>query len=308
MRRLSAIMLVALPVLLILVACGPTKHKAGPGPTKVGNIPIAAGTHKLDIDVGTPGHREYLVHVPPKLAHAAFRAGKPVKPLPVVIALHGGADNMGGFETKTGFDSVADKNDFLAVYPDGFLFTWNAGACCAPARLAHIDDVGFLTKLMDHLVDTGIADPDKIFVTGFSNGGGMAYKLACDGPGRIAAIGVVSAALLPPCKPSRPVPTMIWHGTADTNVPYNGGGHQDFNNPKPYPPVSEAVDIWRKVDHLPALHETFYSRSATDCRSTGKGADDAEVVLCTIKGGQHAWPAGAAQRLWDFFVAHPRPA
>lgn len=310
MRQLSAIALVAL---LLLAACGSPQHRAGPEhtagsavPGKVGNIPISAGTHKLDIDVGTFGHREYLVRVPPRLAHAAFRDGKPVKPLPVVIALHGGADNMTGFEGKSGFDPVADKQGFLAVYADGFLFTWNAGDCCAPARLAHIDDIDFLTKLMDHLVNTGIADPDRIFVTGFSNGGAMAYRLACKGPGRIAAIGVVSAALQTPCTPTRPVPTMIWHGTADTNVPYNGGGHRDFNNPKPFPSVGFAVDFWRKEDDLPALHDTFYARSSTDCRSTGKGSNDAEVVLCTIDGGGHAWPADAAQRLWDFFAEHPR--
>ncbi|WP_433175180.1 alpha/beta hydrolase family esterase [Actinoallomurus sp. CA-150999] len=256
----------------------------------------------MKIEVGTPGHREYLVHVPPALGKQRFRAGRPARPLPVVLALHGGADNMTGFEKKSGFDALADDHGFLAVYPDGFAFTWNAGDCCAPARLAHIDDVGFLRRLIDHLTAIGLADPKRVYVTGFSNGGGMAYRFACEAAGKVAAIGVVSAALAMSCHPGRPVPVMIWHGTADHNVPFNGGGHRDFNDRRPFPPVSRAVDFWRRADRLPAL------RTAEDggCRSTGRGDGGAEVVLCVVKGGGHQWPSDASGRLWDFFAAHYR--
>lgn len=293
---------VLLTVVLVLTAC----TQQHPAPRNVGGIPVAAGTHKMKIDVGTPGHREYLVHVPPRLAKQDFRDGRPAHPLPVVLALHGGADNMYGFEKKTGFDAIADDKGFLAVYPDGFAFTWNAGDCCAPARLAHIDDVGFLTKLIDKLTDSGLAAPKRVYVTGFSNGAGMAYRLACQGPGKIAAIGVVSAALAMKCAPSRPVSVMVWHGTADRNVPYDGGGHRDVGVDKPFPPVSYAIDFWRRNDRLPAPHTTVYAKSDTACRSTGRGDGGVEVVLCTVKGGGHRWPPEASSHLWTFFADHPR--
>lgn len=312
MRRIEVLALIGL---LVLGACeSPGSGRHGPphpegsrttsrhtAPESVGGVPTAAGTHRMKIDVGTPGHREYLVHVPPALAKQAFRRGRPARPLPVVLALHGGADTMNGFEKKTGFDALADEHGFLAVYPDGFMFTWNAGDCCAPARVAHIDDVGFLTKLIDHLTGSGLADPKRVYVTGFSNGAGMAYRLACEAPQRLAAIGVVSGALATTCHPRRPVSVMVWHGTADRNVPYNGGGHRDLGDHRPFPPVSRAVDFWRRVDGLPALRAADGA-----CRSSGRGGDGVEVVLCPVKGGGHQWPSDASRRLWGFFAAHPR--
>jgi polyhydroxybutyrate depolymerase len=256
----------------------------------------------MKIDVGTPGHREYLVHVPPALARQRFRSGRPARPLPLILALHGGADNMTGFEKKTGFDGLADAHGFLAVYPDGFAFTWNAGDCCAPARLVHIDDVGFLRRLIDHLTGTGLADPKRVYVTGFSNGAGMAYRFACEAAGKVAAIGVVSGALATTCHPARPVSVMVWHGTADNNVPYNGGGHRDVNDRRPFPPVSRAVDFWRRADGLSPPR----TAGGQGCRSTGRGDGGVQVVLCTVTGGGHQWPSGASRRLWDFFAAHSR--
>jgi polyhydroxybutyrate depolymerase len=262
---------------------GPPTPAPTSGPKKtVEGIPITPGTHKLKLDVGTPGHREYLLHVPPKLK----------SPAPLVLAMHGGASNMGAFEKLSGFDKVADKEGFVVAYPDGFMLSWNAGGCCGPARLGKIDDVGFLTKLIDKLTSSGIADSGQVYATGFSNGGGMAYSLACAGPGKVKAIGVVSAALIIDCKPSRPISVMIVHGTADRSVPYDGGSQRDFNDKRPFPPVSHAVSYWLKEDDLPSL------RQDGPCRiSKGK-----EVVkLCTIKGGGHAWPDGTATQLWSFF-------
>jgi polyhydroxybutyrate depolymerase len=313
MRRVAALVVAGVVLLGACESPGPGRHgsprpsgsrRSGrqETPRTVGDVPTAAGTHRLKIDVGTPGHREYLVHVPPALAKRDFHAGRPVRALPLVLALHGGADNMTGFEKKTGFDPIADDHGFLAVYPDGFAFTWNAGDCCAPARVAHIDDVGFLTKLIDHLTRIGLADPGRVYVTGFSNGAGMAYRFACAAAGKVAAIGVVSGALATACHPARPVSVMVWHGTADTNVPYDGGGHRDFDDRRPFPPVRAAVDFWRRADGLSSLR----AGGAGGCRSTGRGGQGVEVVLCTVAGGGHRWPRGASRRLWEFFAAHPR--
>lgn len=313
MRRL---VLVVLAVVMVLAGCSDTEGGGGgkrtadgKRPTTVAGIPTATGTHKQKLDVGTPGHREFLIHVPPKLTKGKWRGGKPAQRLPVVIALHGGLANMGQMRTLTGFDAIADDEGFLAVYPDGFMTTWNAGDCCGAAKIGKIKDVDFLSRLIDKLTGSGLADPRRVYVTGFSNGAGMAYRMACEAAGRVAAIGVVEGALVTPCSPERPVSAMIFHGTADRNVPFNGGGDRDFNDKRPFPPVSEAVDFWREKAGLPAPRKRVQALSAdgAQCSATGKGSGGAEVVFCRIEGGTHRWPDGASRALWSFFEAHPAP-
>ncbi|TDD61255.1 alpha/beta hydrolase family esterase [Actinomadura rubrisoli] len=317
MRRL---LLLVLAVGLVLAGCTDSKDggkdggtgkatKGGDGkrPATVDGVQTAAGTHKQKLDVGTLGHREYLLHVPSKIAGGRWRDGRPADPAPLVIALHGGFATMGQMRSLTGFDRLSDGKGFLVAYPDGFMTTWNAGDCCGPAKIGRIDDVGFLGKLIDKLTGAGLADPDRVYVTGFSNGAGMSYRLACEKPGKVAAIGVVEGALVTPCDPDRPVSAMIFHGTADRSVPFNGGGDRDFNDKRPFPPVSFAVDFWRKVGRLPEPRERMRALSGgTECTGTGKGTGGAEVAFCKIDGGTHKWPPEAGALLWDFFASHPR--
>lgn len=307
MRRIALLVLAAA---LALAACTEqTGGKGGgePRPAKVDGIPTSAGTHKQKMDVGTFGHREFLLHVPSKVAGGKWEDGKPADAPPLVIALHGGLANMGKMEDLTGFDDLSDEHGFLVAYPDGFMTTWNAGDCCGAAKIGNIDDVGFLTKLIDKLTGAGLADPKRVYVTGFSNGAGMAYRMACEKPDKVAAIGVVEGALVTKCDPSRPVSAMIFHGTADRNVPFNGGGDRDFNDKRPFPPVSKAVEFWRERAGLPEPRERVKARSeGTDCTSTGKGDQGVAVTFCKIQGGTHNWPDEASPMLWDFFAAHPR--
>ncbi|MCP2334909.1 alpha/beta hydrolase family esterase [Actinomadura rupiterrae] len=320
MRRNVLIVLAALLVLVTgLAGCDDGKGKGGAGssgkpggkastavPQDVDGIPTASGTHKQKLDVGTPGHREFLLHVPPGLADRKWKDGRPDKPLPLVIALHGGLANMSQMESLTGFDKVADDKGFLVAYPDGFLTTWNAGDCCGAAKFGKIDDVGFLTKLINRLNSAGLTDPKRVYVTGFSNGAGMAYKMGCDAADKVAAIGVVEGALVTKCDPSRPVSTMIFHGTADRNVPFDGGGRRDINDDRPYPAVSFALNFWRDHDDLPPPKATTLAAQSgnVQCSSSGKGG--VSLALCKVIGGGHAWPRGAAPMLWEFFAAHGR--
>ncbi|WP_026415924.1 alpha/beta hydrolase family esterase [Actinomadura oligospora] len=275
-------------------------------PREVDGFPTASGTTKHKLDVGTPGHREFLLHVPPGLADRKWGNGRPSEPLPLVIALHGGAANMSAMESLSGFDPIADEKGFLVAYPDGFLLSWNAGDCCGPAKIGNIDDVGFLTKLIDRLNSSGLSDPRRVFVTGFSNGAGMAYRMGCEAAGKVAAIGVVEGALVTKCDPSRPVSAIVVHGTADRNVPFDGGGRRDINDDRPYPPVSYAMDFWRKHDDVPKPRPTRLAAQSgnLDCSSAAK--DDVSLALCRVVGGGHAWPKGVSPMLWDFFAAHGR--
>ncbi|MEW2353693.1 PHB depolymerase family esterase [Spirillospora sp. NPDC029432] len=287
-------------VLLVLVLAAGLVH--------VPSLPAAAqpGTHERAVTMYGVWDRSYLLHVPPGPEPRARR--------PLVVALHGGLNDMHYMRESTGLDAVADRNGFLVAYPDGFMRTWNAGGCCWFARMAGIDDVAFLDALIDGLVREGLADPARIYLTGFSNGGGMAYRYACERARRVAAVGVVSGSLAVDCAPRDPVSVMAFHGTADFSVPFGGGGDQDWNNPVPFPPVRAVIDFWREVARLAPLRRITLETAKTVCRTTGPGRGGAEVEFCTIFDGGHEWPRGqgvdpeieASPLLWRFFSAHAR--
>lgn len=135
-------------VAVVLAGCAEAPRGTGGGrPATVGGVPTSAGTHKRKLDVGTFGHREFLLRVPAKVSGGGWKDGRPAVPPALVVALHGGLATMGRMEELTGFDRLSDEKGFLVAYPDGFMTTWNAGDCCGAAKIGGIDDVGFLTKL-----------------------------------------------------------------------------------------------------------------------------------------------------------------
>lgn len=209
------------------------------------------------------------------------------RPLPLVVALHGGLNNGAMLEEQSGLNAEAQRQKFLVAYPDGFLGTWNAGKCCWGARMFNIDDVGFLDALIDGLVKSGKADKRRVYVTGFSNGGGMAYRYLCERAKKLAAVAVVSGSLGTDCAPAKKVSVLAVHGTADPAVPYYGGNNMDWDVQIPYPPVAEVMEFWRRTFALPALAYETQRLPDVTCESSGPGAVVAE--LCTIYGGMHEW-------------------
>jgi polyhydroxybutyrate depolymerase len=162
--------------------------------------------------------RSYQVHVPARKASQA---------LPLVLVLHGGRGDGAGMRDLTGMDSSADTAGFIVVYPDGLQKQWADGRGATNPEKAGVNDVTFLSSLVKQLSSELNADPKRIYATGISNGGFMSARLACDASSVFAAVAVV-AATIPEnvrtnCKPSRAVPFMLIHGTADTFVPEVGG-------------------------------------------------------------------------------------
>jgi polyhydroxybutyrate depolymerase len=210
--------------------------------------------------------------------------------LPVVIALHGVGGNAQDFEDWTRITDSVDKDRFIAVYPDGSplrddRLVWNAGGCCTSAGSRPANDLAFLTGILDALPAYG-GDPSRVYVTGFSNGGMMTYRLACELGNRIAGIAVVAGAL-------NVMPVVIIHGTADDTVPYNGGttptsqelGIQGVPNAS----VSDAVKFWAGRDGCAPTGRTTTSGSVrherfNQCATAGRGID-----VYTIDGGTHTW-------------------
>jgi polyhydroxybutyrate depolymerase len=252
--------------------------------------------------------REYYVHTP------SGYTGK--TPLPLVFVLHGGIQTPEGIERMSGMSAKADAEYFLAVYPKGTgrVNTWNAGACCGYAMENKVDDVAFLRALIEKLEKDYSVDPKHIFSTGISNGGMMSYRLACELSDKIAAIAPVEGAQDIPCHPSSPVTVIVFHGTEDRLVPYNGGSTSFQLGPKRSDtPVAETVAFWVKFDgcsptpkreESTEVHTDFYS----GCRA------GTEVALYAIQGGHHIWPGvsmshnkvPATDLIWDFFAKHPK--
>jgi polyhydroxybutyrate depolymerase len=162
-------------------------------------------------------NRNYVVHVP--------KGYELNTPLPVVLALHGATMNGPMMAWFSGLNRKADEAGFIAVYPNGTgtrsSFTWNGGDCCGSAMQNNVDDVGFISALLNNLTRLYQVDARRVYVTGMSNGAVMAYRLAAELSDRIAAIAPVAGAVgTKPIQPNRPVSVLHFHGTEDEYIPF----------------------------------------------------------------------------------------
>jgi polyhydroxybutyrate depolymerase len=231
----------------------------------------------------------------------------PKQLVPLVVAIHGYTVDSTEMETSSHFDDLAQQDGFIVVYPQGLSNSWNAGSCCGHNSN---DDVGFIRALIDRLVSGGHVDRTRVFVTGMSNGGAMAQRLACDLADRIAAVASVSGSLLTAsCNPSRAISVMEMHGTADSLVPYKGGSTPGLGY---FPPTMSIMQRWANVDDCPATPAVGQSGIATTYSWTGC-RDGTSVVLEAIAGEDHIWFApenmpgepDATEVTWNFFSHAP---
>lgn len=268
--------------------------------------------------------RTYLIHLP--------EGSEEKGPLPLVFVLHGATANGYNAIRMSRMNTKADREKFIVVYPNGsgavkgHLLTWNSGNCCSYARNNDIDDVAFFRKLIERLEMEYDIDPKRVYVTGFSNGGMMAYRLACELSDKIAAIAPVAAAIgTDDCRPTQPVSVIIFHGTKDKYVPYDGGAPLKLVNPddkRTDKSVSDAVSMWTEYDGCKPLpvkkkYGNIEEEHYTECRNR------TAVSVYTIKGQGHAWPGGrrglangnpdpptqeisATDLIWEFFKKHPK--
>ncbi len=262
----------------------------------------AGASDEVSINVGSTA-RSYVIHLP--------NGREPAAPAALVLVLHGLGADAASAAVMSGMDAKADREGFIAVYPNGRSLSWNAWRCCGVAELKQFDDVRFIRAVVEKVAREHPIDRQRIYATGVSNGGMMAYRLACEAADVFAAIAPVAAAMLTAdCRPPSPVSVIVFHGMADDVVPF-GGGRQST----PFDPyvriddsVAFAVAFWAREDgceRTPAhdkrgrvIHDVYACPG-------GRG-----VELYAIEGLGHAWPRGeisAADLMWDFFAAHPKP-
>ncbi len=243
------------------------------------------------------------------------------------MVFHGGGGKARNAVRLTGFNVLAEKEGFLVVYPNGTgpgeVLTWNGGSCCANAMLENADDVGFARAILTELQGTATIDVKRIYATGFSNGGILSYRLACEASDIFAAIGSVAGTQnFAPCQPSAPVAVIHFHGTDDQHLPYAGGvGTQSFAGTD-FASVMETINFWVVFNGC----EPFSSASQSgDIRHEVWAGCEAgsSVELYTILGGAHAWPGNdvpnqddqdeppvtisTTSLIWEFLAAHPKP-
>ena len=228
----------------------------------------------LEFD-GVP--RRYELHVP-----TAYDGRTP---LPLVLNFHGLTSNPTQQREFSQMDMTADSRGFLVAYPEGLDVSWNGGLCCGRSAENGVDDVGFARAVIDDIAERGCIDPSRVYATGMSNGGFLSHRLACEASDVIAAIGPVAGVLgidSSACTPSRPVPVVHFHGTADTLIPYDG--QNDFES------VADTVAGWVARNGCTEPPEVVLRTGSVTCETTGGCDGDASVTLCTIEGGGHCWP------------------
>jgi len=246
-------------------------------------------TETLLLSVGD-AQRTALVHVPTDLDDGSR--------WPLVVAFHGSALNGRIMEEMTRFSALADEERFIVAYPNGSgpanALSWNAGYCCSFALERNADDLGFVRALLDELIATYPVDPQRVYATGFSNGGMLVYALAVEMPDRFAAIASVAGAMYPSQEgPTAPVPVLAIHGTDDQIVPYDGGvGLLAGISGKTEPSLScsETIALWVEASGCPAEPTVSRERDArieTYDACEGRG----EVTLITLVDGGHEWPS-----------------
>jgi polyhydroxybutyrate depolymerase len=242
--------------------------------------------------------RRYLLHVPTDL---------PVdRMVPLVLVLHGAGGDPEDIEAGSGWNAVADERGMVVAYPEGDGGDWNAGACCGSAVRENHDDVGFLEELVDHLDGFAQIDPARVVLVGHSNGGMMAYRLACDPDSKVFGVASVAGTNMAGCPPAHPLSFLEIHGTADRVVPFEGGSttESEAAGLPPLTPVELSV-TWmvQALGCETTPDEVTVSKTTTQTWSQCR--DRVRAGFVTLTGSGHSWPAGrsfdATSAIADFF-------
>lgn len=246
---------------------------------------------------------------------------EPSNPAPLLLLLHGYSFTGQMMENYFDFAPLAEQNGFIFTYPDGtqdslgFQF-WNATSACCDNNNSGVDDLGYLTTLLDLLESQYNIDPQRIHIVGHSNGGFMAHRMACEDGTRFASIVSLSGAALDDpaqCAPASPMHVLHIHGTLDPIILYGGGFLNDS-----YPSAMETCTQWAAHNGCDATpvsdaninfdgfifgNETSVLRWQEGCATGGS----VEFWSVFLGGHLPALSSQASSLIFQHLIDHPKP-
>jgi polyhydroxybutyrate depolymerase len=279
------------------VTPNPTGGTGGAAPVTCPATVLAPGEATTSIQVGGVS-RTFILHVPQSYN------GKTAVPL--VIDWHGLGSSGSGQESVSGYKTLSDAEGFVIAWPNGIDNGWNIGPCCT--KSTSVDDLGFATALVANIEGRACIDPKRVYSTGYSMGGGMSQYLGCHEADVFAAIAPAAFDLLidseEPCMPSRQISVILFRGTSDPLVPYNGGASMPPNGLNVTIHFLSATDTLKKWADLDGCTVEPMD-TGNGCQTYSQCKDGTEVTLCTKQGGGH--DPGDAKQGWAMLKKHPMP-
>ena len=239
--------------------------------------------------------RSFFLNVP-----ASYKPGSPT---PLLLAFHSRTSTGKAILESSQILSWAASMNIIVVAVNGAVLddysSWNAGSCCTNATTYKENDVLLTSTIIDYLKTQTTIDASRVWAMGHSNGGMMAYRLACDLSEQITAVAVVTGALVDDtCNPSKPVPLIHLHGDLDPTVPYQGGGK--FETPNIYYSTLDYSKA-NTCDGSPAENLTSTKQQYIwNCKN------GSQVQLVNYLENSHQWATGYTEEILNFLFAHPR--
>jgi len=220
----------------------------------------------------------------------------PDKKYSLVFGLHGMGGSGVGFQ-GAGFDSVADRFDFIMIYPDGLQGSWDI----VPGRNSYKQDLVFFNRMIDYFQDMYSIDENRIYVTGHSNGGFMAYRLAYELSGRITAAAPIAGLAYNHDLgyPGDKVSILHVHAVDDDIVPFAGYGDPSvFSAP-------QSVFQWFQYNGMSGQPNRLLLKTGATIDVFNDVENEITVALCYYPVGGHGIPVGSVETISDFFYNHP---
>lgn len=252
---------------------------------------LTPGQREIRIESGGR-ERRFLLVVP--------EAAQNGEPLPLVLGYHGVTSTPEIFLAVTEFPAKAEAEGFVVAAGAGVERSWNAGACCAPATTLDVDDVGFTRDMIAAIEEESCIDSSRIFATGFSNGGAMTFRLACEPVAELAATAPVAGGIASRCEPGDFRSILVVQNVEDPVVPFVLG--------------ELAFDQFTGINQCSAERTQNEPAGNAICDIAPSCGDETTVELCAVSGLSHVWPGGATNpegpyratdEIWSFFAAQP---